>query len=382
MADTENVTEVVVAEVKVDDVKEKEVALDAEPTIVPTPKVTKNLQAQIVRQVEYYFGDANLARDKFLSEEITKDNGWVTLELLLTFKRMQVLTTDPEVVCAALDTSDEGLIEISEDRKKIRRHPERPLPEQNEETRKECISRTAYVKGFPLDIEMSGLIEFFEAHEKVVNIVMRKYLDKPTKEYRFKGSVFVTFLKREQCEEFLKVEDLKHNDTVLTRLWQEDYYISKKGEREAEKQKKDEKLTPKINLPKGAVIFFEGCSEAMTRELIKEAVAKFADAEIAYIDYSKGDKSGYIRLTEENAAKTLIDKLDGNKLKLDDTDEATVRLIEGDEETEYLAKQVEQMISRRGNNFNKGKQGGRGRFHNRKRSAHNDNNDTPNKRSK
>ncbi|XP_037031404.1 la protein homolog isoform X2 [Bradysia coprophila] len=381
MADTENVTEVVVAEVKVDDVKEKEVALDAEPTIVPTPKVTKNLQAQIVRQVEYYFGDANLARDKFLSEEITKDNGWVTLELLLTFKRMQVLTTDPEVVCAALDTSDEGLIEISEDRKKIRRHPERPLPEQNEETRKECISRTAYVKGFPLDIEMSGLIEFFEAHEKVVNIVMRKYLDKPTKEYRFKGSVFVTFLKREQCEEFLKVEDLKHNDTVLTRLWQEDYYISKKGEREAEKQKKDEKLTPKINLPKGAVIFFEGCSEAMTRELIKEAVAKF-DAEIAYIDYSKGDKSGYIRLTEENAAKTLIDKLDGNKLKLDDTDEATVRLIEGDEETEYLAKQVEQMISRRGNNFNKGKQGGRGRFHNRKRSAHNDNNDTPNKRSK
>ncbi|KAG4070857.1 hypothetical protein HA402_011083 [Bradysia odoriphaga] len=379
MADTENVTEVVAAEVKVDDSKE---VADAEPTIVPTPKVTKNLQAQIVRQVEYYFGDANLARDKFLSEEITKDNGWVTLELLLTFKRMQVLTTDPEVVCTALDTSDEGLIEISEDRKKIRRHPERPLPEQNEETRKECISRTAYVKGFPLDIEMSGLIEFFEAHEKVVNIVMRKYLDKPTKEYRFKGSVFVTFLNREQCEAFLKVEDLKHNDTVLTRLWQEDYYISKKGEREAEKQKKDEKLAPKINLPKGAVIFFEGCSETMTREVIKEAVAKLADAEIAYIDYSKGDKSGYIRLTEENTAKTLIDKLDGNKLKLNDTDEATVRLIEGDEETEYLAKQVEQMISRRGNNFNKGKQGGRGRFHNRKRSAQNDSNDTPNKRSK
>lgn len=69
-------------------------------------------------------------------------------------------------------------------------------------------------------------------------------------------------------------------------------------------------------------------------------------------------------------------------MKLNDTEEATVRLIEGDEETEYLAKQVEQMVSRRGNNFNKGKQGGRGRFQGRKRGAPNDNNDRPNKRSK
>lgn len=237
MADTENVSEVIVAEAKVDD--SKEVSLDAEPKIVvPTVKASKELQAQIVKQVEYYFGDANLARDKFLSEEITKDNGWVTFELLLKFKRMQVLTTDPEVVSAALDTSDEGLVEISEDRLKIRRHPERPLPEQNEETRKECISRTSYVKGFALDSEMSDLIEFFDGHNTVVNIVMRKYLDKPTKVYKFKGSVFVTFLKREQCEEFLKKEDLTFKDAKLERLWQEDYYASKKGEREAQKQKK------------------------------------------------------------------------------------------------------------------------------------------------
>lgn len=105
------------------------------------------------------------------------------------------------------------------------------------------------------------------------------------------------------------------------------------------------------------------------------------DAEVAYIDYSKGDKNGYIRLTEENSAKTLIDKLDDNKLKLGD-EEVSVRAIEGDEETEYLAKQVEQMISRRGNNYNKGKQGGRGRFNSRKRSAPNDRNDSSNKRSK
>jgi len=382
MADTENGSEAVAVESKIDDTKveSKDVTKDAEPIIEPKSEVSKDLQAQIIKQVEYYFGDANLARDKFLSEEITKDNGWITLELLLKFKRMQALTSDAEVVCAALDTSDEGLIEISEDRLKLRRHPERPLPEQNEETRKECITRTAYVKGFPLEAEMSELIEFFDNYDKVVNIVMRKYMDKPTKVYKFKGSVFVTFQKKEQCEEFMKKEEIEYKDVKLIKMWQDDYYASKKGEREEKKQKKiDEKPAPKITLPKGAVIFFEGCSDKITRELIKEAVSNL-DAEVAYIDYTKGDSKGYIRLSEENSAKSLIDKLENNKLKIDD-EEACVRLIEGDEETEYLTKQVEQMLSRR-TNFISRNRGGRGNRYQRKRPGSQETNDTPSKVSK
>ncbi|KAJ6650053.1 La protein like [Pseudolycoriella hygida] len=374
MTETENVVALEVAESKADN--SMEVPLDAEP-IVPTPEPSKELLIKIVKQLEYYFGDANLARDKFLSEEITKDNGWVKLEVLFTFKRLQALTTDADVVCAALDTSDEGLIEISDDRLKIRRHPERPLPEHNEETRKECISRTAYVKGFPLSSEMSDLIDFFDKHEKVVNIVMRKYMDKPTKVSMFKGSVFVSFSTKEQCEEFLKNENLEYDGNKLIRMWQEEYYASKKGDREAQKQKKlDDKPVPKISFPKGALIFFEGFSETVTRELIREAITKL-DAEVAYIDYTKGDKKGYIRLSEENSAKTIVDKLEDNKLKISDTEEATVRLVDGEEETEYLAKQVEQLISRRGNT-NKGGRGGR--FHSRKRHSNNDSQEPSKKR--
>lgn len=104
---------------------------------------------------------------------------------------------------------------------------------------------------------------------------------------------------------------------------------------------------------------------------------------MAYIDFTKGDKNGYIRLTEENAAKTLIEKLEDNKLKVNDSEEVTVRLIEGDEETEYLAKQVEQMVARRGNaNNNRGGRGGRGRFQSRKRPAGSQDSDRPNKKSK
>lgn len=153
------------------------------------------------------------------------------------------------------------------------------------------------------------------------------------------------------------------------------------------------------------MFFFEGGPETLTRELLREAVAKHgkfyailvdsnrtklkvslslslphSDAEVAYIDFTKGDKTGYVRLTTEDGAKTLIDKLEDKTLKINDTEQVVVRLIEGDEEAEYLAKQVEQMIQRRGNN--NANKGGRGRFQNRKRHAAQDTNDIPSKKSK
>ena len=42
--------------------------------------VNSDLESKIIRQIEYYFGDHNLSRDKFLQEEIMKDEGWIPLE--------------------------------------------------------------------------------------------------------------------------------------------------------------------------------------------------------------------------------------------------------------------------------------------------------------
>lgn len=35
------------------------------------------LEKKIIRQVEFYFGDRNLRRDKFLLEQIKKDDGCI-----------------------------------------------------------------------------------------------------------------------------------------------------------------------------------------------------------------------------------------------------------------------------------------------------------------
>ena len=45
------------------------------------------VEKKIIRQVEYYFGDFNLPRDKFLLEETKTDEGWVSMETMLKFKR-------------------------------------------------------------------------------------------------------------------------------------------------------------------------------------------------------------------------------------------------------------------------------------------------------
>ncbi|XP_036327864.1 la protein homolog [Rhagoletis pomonella] len=333
----------------------------------------------IIRQVEYYFSDANLRRDKFLLEQISKDEeGWVPLSVLLTFKRLSSLTTDTTVIIDALIKSDEGLLEISEDKEKLRRHPERPIPEHNEEQRKEIQSRTAYAKGFPLETTMSELIDFFSPYEKVLHITMRKYLDKPTKAYKFKGSVFVTFAKKEQAQEFIEKEKVLYNERELLRNWQEKYLEDKKEETKSKSKKgKAKPEEEKLQLPKGTVVFFENGTNTVTRELLREAIEKVSgDLEIAYIDYSKGDKIGHIRFVEENNGGEFLEKLEGNKLKLNDGVELELRTLSEEEEKTYLAKAVEQMKSRR-NHHNKSK-GGHG--HRKRRGGHDNRNDEKKKK--
>lgn len=333
------------------------------------------LESSIIRQVEYYFGDANLNRDKFLLEQISKDEGgWVPFSVLLTFKRLASLSTDAEVIANALAKSDEGLIEISEDKLKLRRHPERPVPEHNEERRKEIMSRTAYAKGFPLDIDMSELIEFFSPYVKVVNINMRKYLDKPSKTYKFKGSVFVTFEKKEQAREFIEKDKVVYKERELLRKWQETYLEEKKDEMKAKSKKKAKAAAEeeKLQLPKGTVLHFAGASDAVTREILRGAVEKVeGDFEVAYVEYSKGEKEGHIRFVQENIAAQFLEKLEDKKLKLSVDDiELTLRTLTEPEEKAFLDKALEHMKNRR-NQQNKHKGGHH--YGNRKRRGGNEN---------
>jgi len=86
--------------------------------------------ADIKKQMEYYLGDMNLAKDDFFRDKILEDkaDGYVELDVFQkcnAIKKLNLTTEDIAKACA--DSKD---VEISKDNKKIRRTGNKALPEK------------------------------------------------------------------------------------------------------------------------------------------------------------------------------------------------------------------------------------------------------------
>ncbi|TGZ65967.1 hypothetical protein CRM22_005608 [Opisthorchis felineus] len=74
--------------------------------------------SRIRYQVEYYFGDKNFIRDRYLQEQITTDR-YVPLSVILEFPRMKQLGATPDLVIQACCTS--SVVELDVNNGRIRR---------------------------------------------------------------------------------------------------------------------------------------------------------------------------------------------------------------------------------------------------------------------
>lgn len=102
------------------------------------------LAERIVSQVEFYFSDANITKDAFLLKHVRRNKeGYVSLKLISSFKRVKHLTKDWRVVAEALKRSTK--LEINEAGTKLRRVD--PLPAYDETT----PSRTVVAVKMPID---------------------------------------------------------------------------------------------------------------------------------------------------------------------------------------------------------------------------------------
>ncbi|VDO69351.1 unnamed protein product [Heligmosomoides polygyrus] len=76
----------------------------------------------VVRQVEYYFGNINLPRDKFLQDTMKVDDGWVPIKTLPKFNCLASITTDVDVISNAVKASGSEIISVSKGGQKIHRY--------------------------------------------------------------------------------------------------------------------------------------------------------------------------------------------------------------------------------------------------------------------
>jgi hypothetical protein len=99
----------------------------AEPAASSPKRLKSAPEPQAVkRQVEYYLSDENLKNDQFFHGEIAKNqDGWLTLNLLLSCNKMKAMGATAEDVLAALA---ESKLEVREDKLAVRRPGNLTLP--------------------------------------------------------------------------------------------------------------------------------------------------------------------------------------------------------------------------------------------------------------
>ncbi|CAM9850789.1 unnamed protein product [Lampetra planeri] len=269
-----------------------------------------DLQKKIYTQIEYYFGNHNLVRDKFMQEQLKLDDGWIPLETLVKFNRLSALSKDFAVIASAVKLSPNDLLVVSEDDTKIRRKPELPIPEAS--AFKESIKGSSiYVKGFPLEVGLDEIKEWFEnrATSKVENIHLRRNMQK-----KFKGSVFAVFDTAENAQKFVDLPDHKYKDLDVIVLTKAAYFAKKQDEKKEMKlqnklskeseTKQDDEEFKNLNFQEGCLLKFSGNLDSFTsREDITEVFK--GHGQIKWIDFARGakeakDKSGEV--VEEAAA--------------------------------------------------------------------------------
>jgi len=89
------------------------------------------LKEKIISQVEFYFSDANILKDAFLLKHVRRNKqGFVSLKLITSFRKVKSLTKDYRTVAYSLRQSEQ--LEVNEDSTKVRRRL--PLPDYDETT--------------------------------------------------------------------------------------------------------------------------------------------------------------------------------------------------------------------------------------------------------
>ncbi|SCW01784.1 LAFE_0E07184g1_1 [Lachancea fermentati] len=159
---------------------------------------TAEIEAQCLKQVEFYFSEFNFPYDKFLRTISDKNDGWVPITTIATFNRMKKFRPVDKVV-EVLKTSK--ILQVSEDGENVKRRV--PLDLQND-VRRERGKRTVAVLNFAHDKEkdktelQEQIEEFFNKFGTVSQVRLKKDHRK-----NFNGTVIVEFSTEDDAQKFL-----------------------------------------------------------------------------------------------------------------------------------------------------------------------------------
>ncbi|CAH0407091.1 unnamed protein product [Chilo suppressalis] len=145
----------------------------------------KKLYENILKQMEFYFSDANLTKDRFLGD-LVKNDPYVPIETFLKFNQIRAFTTDVFIIAKAMKNST--LLELSDDKLKVKRKsPVLPY---------DADARTVYVESIPVTASREWLEKVFSEFGRVAYISLPKFKNSK----KIKGYAFIEFSQPEEAQ--------------------------------------------------------------------------------------------------------------------------------------------------------------------------------------
>lgn len=230
---TEPVVEKPVIE-KTEEKTEEKVEEKAEATETETTTETKATSEEaeskdfapsdVLKQVEFYFSDSNLPKDKFLWRTVqSNQEGWVSIATIASFNRMKKFRPLSAVV-DALKTSE--FLVVSENGELVRRKNAILPPKESENQLR--FQRSAYAKGFGEETETTqdDLEKWFAQYGKVNEVRLRRDEKKA-----FKGSVFAEFADLDDAKKFTELaQKPEYNGKELEVVMSKPAYVEMKAQ--------------------------------------------------------------------------------------------------------------------------------------------------------
>lgn len=300
----------------------------------------------ILKQLEFYFSDANLARDKFMQEQLEKsaEEQAIEIDVLLSFKRMQALSVTVDQIQEAVEKSSK--LCLNEDKTKIKRVEPFVKPSLDD---KELQSRTTIlVSNLPKEATLDELIDFFAGlSDKVV--MLRRLMDKET----FRGLAVLIFNNEDEMREFWN----NFGDKTKTVTYQDRKLSFSNGVMRESAAKTKQPVKEKVNIDPESIIRYtikkinvdgdviasdeSETQEVLTKEMgrreFSQWVSDIAGVAVKFVDM----KVGVIRFTDALSQEIVAKLL--SEPRIFNEKQCTFEIMSDEEKSTFISTTLEAM---------------------------------------
>lgn len=213
---------------------------------------------------------------------------------------------------------ESDLIEVMVDDEKIRRRPDRPLPQITDETRNSLNERTVHLRGLPKETTYGEVMNWCLFYGTVEWLQMMKKFAK-NKDKGFKGCIFVVFADKTSAERILEEPETIFKGKELLKENKNEYFARKREmiERraqlrlEAKTRPKNQDLKDTKENDRTSFLKLSNVSKELSQRKIEEFFSNCLIRKANLISVAKifTKNIAFVRFRRNNTAKHVFDRL-------------------------------------------------------------------------